>query len=131
MDQDKTPIGTILVSSRVSCYEPQRVGQGQPIQRGVSVPVDGKLHDFLHNVSTPPCWTGAKVRFGEILSGEKLIDDPVFKGQLRQAYPEAIGGEMEAAGILIAAHTVGGAWIIVKAVCDFADGHKGKGKDAK
>jgi len=131
MDQGKTPIGTILVSNRVSCYEPQRVGQGQPIQRGVSVPVDGKLHDFLHNVSTPPCWTGAKVRFGEILSGEKLIDDPVFKGQLRLAYPDAIGGEMEAAGILIAAHTAGGAWIIVKAVCDFADGNKGKGKEAK
>jgi len=130
MDPDKTPIGTILVSNRVSCYEPQRVGHSDPIRRGVSVPVDGTLHDFLHNVSSPPCWAGAKVRFGEILSGEKLIDDPDFKDQLQQAYPEAVGGEMEAAGILVAAHTAGGAWIIVKAVCDFADGQKGKDKDA-
>ena len=131
MDPGKTPIGTILVSNRVSCYEPQRVGQEGAIQRGVSVPVDGHLHDFLHNVSTPPGWAdSAEVRFGEILSGEKLIDDPDFKDQLKQAYPEAIGGEMEAAGILVAAHTAGGAWIIVKAVCDFADGHKGKDKDA-
>ena len=38
---------------------------------------------------------------------------------------------METAGILVAAHTAGGAWIIVKAVCDFADGKKGRGKDAK
>ncbi len=130
MDPDKVPIGTILVSDRVSCYEPQRVGK-KLIRRGVSVAVQPYLKQRFEMVSSLPYWTGAPVRFGEILSGEKLIDEPVFKGKLHKAYPEAIGGEMEAAGIYSAALLKRCDWIIVKAVCDYADGSKSEDKDTR
>lgn len=128
MDPDKAPIGTILVSDRVSCYEPQRAGK-KIIHRGDTVTVHPHLKQLFQNVSSPPYWNGDPVRFGQIISGEKLIDDPAFKGKLRKAYPEAIGGEMEAAGIYSAALLKQRDWIIVKAVCDYADGNKGEDKD--
>ncbi len=131
MDPDKTPIGTILVSDRVSCYEPQRMGRTKTISRGDTVSVHPHLKQHLQTVSAAPYWSGAEVRFGELLSGEKLIDEPAFKGKLRKHYPEAIGGEMEAAGIYSAAMLKQRAWIVVKAVCDFADGNKGDDKDAR
>ncbi|WP_295440545.1 hypothetical protein [uncultured Thiodictyon sp.] len=130
MNPDKHPIGTILVSDRVSCYEPQRVGK-KTVRRGDTVTVHPHLKQQFQLVSSPPYWTGDAVCFGEILSGEKLIDEPGFKDQLRKAYPEAIGGEMEAAGIYSAALLESRQWIVVKAVCDYADGHKGEGKDAR
>jgi len=40
----------------------------------------------------------AKVRFGVILTGEKLLDSLDFRDQLRNFVAEAIGGEMEAWG---------------------------------
>lgn len=130
MDPEKTPIGTVLVSDRVSSYEPQRVGRTKTIHRGDTVSVHPLLKQHLQTVSSPPYWNGAEVRFGEILSGEKLIDQPGFKGKLRKTYPEAIGGEMEAAGIYSAAMLERRDWIVVKGVCDYADGHKGEDKDA-
>ena len=128
MEPNKVPIGTILVSDRVSCYEPQRAGK-KNTHRGDTVTVHPHLKQFFQTVSSPPYWKGDPVRFGQIISGEKLIDDPAFKGKLRKAYPEAIGGEMEAAGIYSAALLKQRDWIIVKAVCDYADGNKGEDKD--
>jgi hypothetical protein len=57
-----------------------------------------------------------------------LIDDPDFKAKLQKEYPEAIGGEMEAAGAYAAAEFDKRDWIVVKAVCDYADGNKGENK---
>ncbi|WP_295393604.1 TIR domain-containing protein, partial [uncultured Thiodictyon sp.] len=130
MNPDKHPIGTILVSDRVSCYEPQRVGK-KTVRRGDTVTVHPHLKQQFQMVSTLPYWTGDPVCFGEILSGEKLIDEPGFKDKLRRAYPEAIGGEMEAAGIYSAALLESRQWIVVKAVCDYADGNKGENKEAR
>lgn len=128
MDPNKVHIGTILVSDRVSCYEPQRAGK-KSIQRGDTVTVHPHLKKFFQTVSSPPYWKGDPVQFGQIISGEKLIDDQAFKEKLRKAYPEAIGGEMEAAGIYSAALLKQRDWIIFKAVCDYADGNKGESKD--
>ncbi len=128
MDPSKVPIGTILVSDRVSCYDPQRSGK-KIIPRGDTVTVHPHLKQFFQTVSSPSYWKGNPVRFGQIISGEKLIDDPAFKARLRKTYPEAIGGEMEAAGIYSAALLKQRDWIIVKAVCDYADGNKGEDKD--
>jgi nucleoside phosphorylase len=64
------------------------------------------------------------MHFGPILSGEKLIDDLDFKNALMDQYPNAIGGEMEGAGLWSAAGRAGKDWILVKGVCDWADGRK-------
>src|SRR5260370_35156780 len=72
----------------------------------------------------------AEVHFGTILSGEKLVDNPEFRAELLEMRPEAIGGEMEGAGLCAAAANHKVEWILVKAICNWGDGTKGK-KDQK
>ena len=68
-------------------------------------------------------WEGARVHFGVVLSGEKVVDNPEFRAELLQHEPHAIGGEMEGTG-LYAACNGRVDWILVKAICDWADGKK-------
>ena len=70
----------------------------------------------------------AKIFTGLILSGEKLVDNPEEKKQLLEDYPSAIGGEMEGAGIYAACDQKVNDWILVKGVCDYADGRKNTNK---
>ena len=73
-------------------------------------------------------WDKGCVTFGLLLSGEKLIDREDFRDQLLAFEPEAIGGEMEAVGLLSAAARGNTDWVVVKACCDFADGNKSTNK---
>lgn len=59
-----------------------------------------------------------------MLSGEKLVNDLSYRNDLLQTEPEAIGGEMEGAGVYVAARNSRVDWILVKAICDWADGNK-------
>jgi nucleoside phosphorylase len=52
-----------------------------------------------------------------------------FQRTLRELSPEAIGGEMDAGCSYAASHEHEVDWILVKAICDFADGHKSKRKE--
>ena len=61
---------------------------------------------------------------GQIISGEVLIDNVGFKRRLFEAYPAAIGGEMEAAGLYAASSRASKEWIMVKGISDWADGMK-------
>jgi nucleoside phosphorylase len=63
---------------------------------------------------------------GAVLSGEELIDNAERKKELFDAFPHAIGGEMEGRGLYGAAQAAGVDWILVKAICDWADGNKHK-----
>jgi nucleoside phosphorylase len=48
---------------------------------------------------------------------------------LKALEPEAIGGEMEGAGLYAACYRAHVDWIIVKAICYWADGKKDLNKD--
>jgi len=56
---------------------------------------------------------------GQLLTGDKLVDNLEFRAALRAEFPEAIGGEMEGAGVQAAAHRKGTEWLVAKAVCDY------------
>jgi nucleoside phosphorylase len=119
---EKHKLCDILVARQIQAYEPQRITAEGPIPRGGKVDVSALLLDKfdsgLHD------WEGAPVHFGLLLSGEKLIDDLEFRKKLLSLEPEAIGGEMEATGLYVAAHDAQTHWIVVKAICDWADGMK-------
>ena len=70
-----------------------------------------------------------KVRFGTVLSGEKLVDNLGFRENLKELEPEAIGGEMEGTGVFAACHERVAHWLVVKAICDWGDGNKAEDKD--
>jgi len=75
-------------------------------------------------------WSGIpQVQFGTMLSGEKLIDNEDFREELVSHVREAIGGEMEGAGLYAACQDKKTDWILVKGICDWADGDKSTDKE--
>lgn len=129
---DKQKMGDVLVSNRIAVYEPERLGmqKGRTVRlpRGSKVDASHKLLSFLRACEVQWQRTSIDVQFGLILSGEKLIDNVEFRNLLLENEPEAIGGEMEGAGLYAACHKAKCDWILVKAICDWADGNKGVNK---
>jgi nucleoside phosphorylase len=139
VDEDKQRIGDILVSQQLRSYELQRYGtadDGKPtiILRGDRVTASVKLLDRFRSGyfdwSSRRGRRGKRVHFGTILSGQTLIDNVDYRNQLRALEPEAIGGEMEGVGLYTAAQTAKVDWILVKAICDWADGYKSGKKES-
>jgi WD40 repeat protein/nucleoside phosphorylase len=127
LDTKKLTIGDILVSRQLLGYELQKVatdkyGQAKIFQRGDCPQASIKLLDRFRSGSLD--WQGARVEFGLILSGSKLLDNRRVRDELLSLAPEAIGGEMEGNGLYAAAQLHKVDWILVKAICDLADGHK-------
>jgi nucleoside phosphorylase len=103
MDKNRQRIGHILVSQKISCYDPEKIVKKPrcapySIKRGDTTTVPVRLLSVFKTWTGEGFWDKIPVHFGELVSGEKLIDNKIFKAELRKKYPEAIGGEMEAAG---------------------------------
>ncbi|GAB3956359.1 hypothetical protein GCM10028805_45970 [Spirosoma harenae] len=127
----KQKIGDVLVSEIISPYELIRVGS-KTIQRSmpayaskVLVSRFKGLRGWEHKL---PDGRKAKIIIANILSGEKLIDKISFRNKLLRAFPTADGGEMEGAGLFAACDSKAD-WILIKGICDFADGEKKINKD--
>lgn len=124
VDDQKQSIGDVLVSQQLSLYELQRKGQDIRL-RGDKPHASPRLINFCRTVAfVPGASLGFKVRVGLLLTGEKLIDDVDYRNQLLSLEPEAIGGEMEGGGLYVACHDAKTDWIVIKAICDWADGNK-------
>ncbi len=120
-------LGDVLVSEIVTPYEIQRVGKNNTINRGTpgaacTILLNRFKHitDWEHKIRrrTPA------IIPGEILSGEKLVDNAAFKKKLFTFFPSAKGGEMEGTCIYAACDGRVKHWLIVKAICDWGDGTK-------
>jgi nucleoside phosphorylase len=133
VNDQKQNIGDILVTEQLRLYDLQRVGsqdgQCKIILRGDKPHASGWLINYFKSADL--LWEGAKVRFGVVLTGEKLVDNIDFRDQLRSFEPEAIGGEMEGAGLYVACQDKKVDWILIKAICDWADGNKAQDKDLR
>jgi nucleoside phosphorylase len=128
-------IGDILVAKQLVNYEPEAV-RHKAIPRGSKVDVSTALLNRFKDADldwdkAPENKAKARVRFGLILSGEKLIDNFPFLQELLDKWPEAIGGEMEGAGLYAACQEAKKDWILVKSICDWADGHKEEDREER
>jgi len=128
-NRKKQKIADVLVSSKVICYGPQAIRPDGTIEhRGDIAPAGLKLLDRFRNTQhwhfARPDGTECAVIEGPILSGEVLANNTEFKGKLLKAFPIAIGGEMEGAGVYAASYELDTQWIIVKSICDWADDYK-------
>lgn len=135
VDEEKHLIGDVLISEAILSYEIQRVGK-KITQRGPIVECGSVLLNRFKNVSgwKAPIRDGksAKVLPGQILSGEKLIDNLRERDKILVRYPQAIGAEMEGAGVYAACKSSKlQEWILVKGICDYGDGNKKEGKTEK
>jgi nucleoside phosphorylase len=134
IDSNKQCIGDVLVATHIQGYELQRIGTDSEnkmtiTSRDNSLPVFPKLLNRFRDGELS--WQNSTVEFGPILSGQKLVDNIDFRNQLHQLDKEAIGGEMEGIGLSSVAHIRKVDWILVKAICDWADGNKHEDKDKR
>ena len=133
----------VLVSNRVTFYKVARHGTNKQgkleiISRDIA---NSPTSEFLLQYFTnPPEWptkgskTAArlttkkpKMHIGLLLSGDYLVDNKEFKDELLNTFAkEAIGIEMEGAGLYRDYRSHNYEILIVKAVCDFGDGEKNK-----
>jgi nucleoside phosphorylase len=127
MQQKKQRMGDILVSRQLLGYELQRIGQEESGEWNFRLRGDrpqGSTRLLAQVRASLVSWQGPKVHIGLILSGDKLVDNFDFRELLRKFEPEAIGGEMEGAGLYAAAERNHKDWIVIKAISDWADGKK-------
>jgi nucleoside phosphorylase len=128
-DPERQRIGDPLISERIIAYEPKRVGALASVSRGQHFLAGARLLDRFRNFTLgwefrDPTGERCEPHLGAILSGEKLVDNTDFKALLFERYPYAIGGEMEGVGLAAAAERERFEWILVKGICDWADGEK-------
>jgi nucleoside phosphorylase/tetratricopeptide (TPR) repeat protein len=136
INEQKQAIGDVLVSERLMLYDLQRAGTDKEgnlkvIPRGDRLHTSPWLINRLRVANLSWDESKARVRFGLILSGDNLADNIDFRRQLLEFEPEAIGGEMEGAGLYVACQNGKVDWILVKAICDWADGQKATDKDVR
>ena len=134
MQPDDQHMGDILVSRQLLDYELQRVGQNEAgtwvvRSRGDRPQASTRLLSLVRSGKLD--WQGPTVHIGLLLSGEKLVDNYDFREHLRQLEPEAIGGEMEGVGLYASAQRKRVDWLVIKAICDWADGEKGYQKQLR
>ena len=129
ISEEKQAIGDILVTSQLRPYELQRVGTCSIVLRGDKPHASPRLLSRMRSAEL--MWEGATLRFGVVLTGEKLVDNIDFRDQLRGFEPEAVGGEMEGAGLYVACQDKKVDWILVKGICDWADGKKEQDREVR
>lgn len=129
-------IGDVLISDTIADYESGKI-KGGVIQSDGPIPQSGRFligafkegrKDWNHICQG----NKANAIFGLVLSGDKVVDDRNFKKNLFESYPRAIGGEMEGRGAYYACRRNSiEEWIVVKAICDWADGNKSENKEQR
>jgi nucleoside phosphorylase len=129
VSEDHQSIGDILLSKQLRLYDLQRAG-AEIVLRGDKPHASTRLINHFESF-THTKWKGARVRPGVILSGERLIDNIDYRDQLLTLEREAVGGDMEGAGLYVSCHEHKVDWIVIKAICDWADGNKGVDKTAR
>jgi nucleoside phosphorylase len=119
----KQKLGDLLIAKQLVEYEKAKIKDGKELARGPRKESSPKLLSAFRAAEAGNL-TATSVHVGLLLSGEKLADDPDFIEARLRLEPEAIGGEMEGAGLAASADRSGVPWIVVKAIVDW-----GRGKD--
>ncbi|MCZ8315572.1 hypothetical protein [Phreatobacter sp.] len=118
INEKKQSLGDVIFADRISCYEPAGVRNDFIEQRGPKVPVADNIITLAHAMKLTR--KGYKLITGHVLSGEKLVDNRVFRDSLLKFESKAVGGEMEGAGIVTACQAAAAKMILIKGICDFA-----------
>jgi len=131
---DEQRLGDILISRQLLGYQVQKIDTDRDEREYIKARGDrphASPHLLSHFQASVFDWSGPSVSFGLVLSGDLLVNNKNFRDKLLRLEPEAIGGEMEGTGIYSAASRQKVDWILVKAICDWADGSKDQDKDAR
>jgi nucleoside phosphorylase len=113
--------GDVILARQIYNIEPVKVAGTTVIRRGVRVGTSPLLLDRFQ--AGEQTWDGPPVHTGLVLTLNTLVNSANLVSQLQREFPDAIAGEMEAAGVYEAAmHGSKPDWIMVKAISDWGEG---------
>jgi nucleoside phosphorylase len=119
--------GDVLIAQELAPYEHQKVGEQitfrNPVPPSSAVLVN-RFRNALDWRFERPDKSVCRAHVGLMLAGAKLVNNQEFKNELLRQFPNAIGGEMEGAGLWAASDRNRTEWVLAKAVCDWGDGRK-------
>jgi nucleoside phosphorylase len=132
---DKCKLGDILVSEQIVAYEPGKISLDGLKRRPDSIKVNFDIIQKVKNARDTDWFSSiledrpgnnqgkSNVYLGEILSGEKVVNNPDFKQELKTIFNQAIGVEMEGYGTALSAYFADAniKFVLIKGVCDYAD----------
>jgi nucleoside phosphorylase len=115
----------VLVATQVECMDWQKTvededGNIRIITRGDRVAASSILRDRAR--LTRDGWKQSTVHFGLVLSLNTLVNSRRRTEELRRFKADAIGGEMEAAGVYAVGAREMTDWIVIKAISDWGSG---------
>jgi nucleoside phosphorylase len=113
--EEQQRLGDVIVGRRLQVIN-LRVGDEEIRDRGDAITAGHRLVERF-TVAEPP--EGVRVWHGTLLSWDVLVDFPPLRAWLRGRYRDALGGEMEGAGVSAASVREGVEWIVVKGICDW------------
>lgn len=116
---DEQQAGDVLVCSQLRGLDHRKTTDAGVEFRGDHVTPSTVLLPRLREAARS--WP-SRVRFGPLLSASELVDSRARVEQLRREHPDAIGGEMEGAGVYAKAAVAKVDWIVVKAISDWGHG---------
>jgi nucleoside phosphorylase len=120
--------GDVLIAQELAPYEHQKIGNEITFRNPIPASSAALVNRFRNALDwrfERPDKSVCRVHIGLVLAGGKLVNNAEFKIGLLRQFPNAIGGEMEGSGLWAASDRNGTEWVLAKAVCDWADGHKG------
>ncbi|MBB5873454.1 nucleoside phosphorylase [Allocatelliglobosispora scoriae] len=110
-------LGDVLIATQLRLAAHRKVA-GTETDRGGAVHPSAVLLDRLRSARLD--WRNeAAVHEGPIVTESVLVDSAAYQQRIRRLYPEAIGGEMEGAGVYAAAIRSKVDWALVKGICDW------------
>jgi nucleoside phosphorylase len=133
--EDEHRLGDVLVGARLSVVDHRRVTDEvtesgavatRAFSRGDRVSAPAALVQRCH-LAAATWQSPAAVHVGLLLSGSVLLDSEELRSQYKAAEPDAMGGEMEGAGVYAAAAAAKKDWIVIKAISDW--GFRKEGPD--
>jgi nucleoside phosphorylase len=120
LKSDEHRIGDVCVSDVVADYETVRLGEDEVRERGNRCPSGSTLVSAVNGLKVSYVGNDVpNIRNGLILSGQKLSDSKPFALSLKERFPDAIAGEMEAVGVMSSAQRNSIEWIVIKSICDW------------
>lgn len=133
MNRHDQRIGDVVISDAIQPYESVKIGTGSEMSEDVENrnPLLPASRTLVSRLSCRPVVAGRRVTVGIMLSGDKLIDNRAFRERLARQFPRAIAGDMEGEGVANAAAMAKVDWVVVKALCDWADGTKAVKKSSR
>ena len=122
--ENEQTLGDVMVSTQVRLGDHIKVtterGRAVELRRGDHASASGLLLDRFR--SSVVDWNGPQVHFGPIVSRNVLVNHRKLREKFRRKDRDAIGGEMEGAGLYSAAVREKVDWIIVKGISDWGFG---------